>query len=60
MNHGRSDDAWGAEAALDFMFWPWAGRKVGWFMEPSYGYSFGAGHEQSLSMSVGLLIPINL
>jgi hypothetical protein len=48
----------GAEFALDFMFWPTADRKFGWFVEPTYSYSFSRGHEQSLSTSVGLLIPI--
>lgn len=48
----------GAEVALDFMFWPWPERKYGWFVEPSYSYSFSNGHEQSLGMSVGLLIAI--
>jgi hypothetical protein len=48
----------GAELALDFMFWPTAGRKYGWFLEPVYSYSFGSGHEQSFSTTVGLLIPI--
>jgi hypothetical protein len=43
---------------LDFMFWPWKDRTVGWFIEPSYGYSFGHEHEQTVSISVGLLIPI--
>ncbi len=46
------------EAALDFMFWPLPERKVGWFLEPSYSYSFSSGHEQSLGVSVGLLIAI--
>jgi hypothetical protein len=46
------------EVALDFMFWPIPDRKFGWFLEPSYSYSFGRGHEQSLGTSVGLLIPI--
>jgi hypothetical protein len=36
------------EVALDFMFWPLPERKYGWFLEPSYSYDFGAGHEQSL------------
>ena len=58
MSGGRTTDTFGAEAALDFMFWPWPERKFGWYMEPSYGFSFGHGHEQSLSMSIGLLIPI--
>ena len=48
----------GAEFALDFMFWPTADRKFGWFLEPAYSYSFSRGHEQSLSTTVGLLIPI--
>ena len=47
-----------AEFALDFMFWPWPDRKLGWFLEPTYGYSFSKGHEQAAAVSVGLLIPI--
>jgi hypothetical protein len=46
------------EVALDFMFWPTPDRKFGWFLEPSYSYSFSTGHEQSLGASVGLLVPI--
>lgn len=56
--HGKSSDSLGGEAALDFMFWPWPKRRLGWYMEPTYGYSFASGHEQSASISVGLLIPI--
>jgi hypothetical protein len=55
---GRTTDAVGAEVVAEFMFWPTPDRRLGWFLEPSYAYSFGAGHEQSLGMSVGLLIPI--
>jgi hypothetical protein len=51
-------DGIGAEAVADFMFWPTPDRKYGWFLEPSYTYSFGAGHEQSFGLSVGLLIAI--
>jgi hypothetical protein len=54
MNGGKI----GAELALDFMFWPTRDRKYGWFIEPSYTYSFGREHEQSLGVSLGLLIPI--
>jgi hypothetical protein len=56
--HSRSSDTVAGEAALDFMFWPWAGRKFGLYLEPSYDYSFAPGHEQSLSISGGLLIPL--
>jgi hypothetical protein len=55
---GRTTDAMAADAALDFMFWSTRGRKVGWFLEPSYSYAISNGHEQSLGVSVGLLIAI--
>jgi hypothetical protein len=55
---GNSTNSLGAEAALDFMFWPWPKRRFGWYLEPSYGYEFGRAHEQSMSVSVGLLIAI--
>jgi hypothetical protein len=51
-------DSIGAEAVLDFMFWPTPDRKLGWFLEPSYSFSFSNDHERSLGVSVGLLIPI--
>jgi hypothetical protein len=46
------------EAVLDFMFWPSAKRRFGWYLEPGYEYNFGRGHEQSLGISGGLLISI--
>jgi hypothetical protein len=46
------------EAALDFMFWPSAKHRFGWYLEPGYDYSFGRGHEQSVGISGGLLIAI--
>jgi hypothetical protein len=58
VSHGATSDTVGAEAALDFMYWPMQDRKLGFFLEPAYGYSFGRGREQSISVSVGLLIPI--
>jgi hypothetical protein len=54
----KTADSVGAEAAVDFMFWPWPSRRVGWYVEPSYGYGLGSGHEQTLGVSVGLLIPL--
>ena len=48
----------GVEFAVDFMFWPSPGRKLGCFLEPSYSYTFLGGHERSLGINVGLLIPI--
>jgi hypothetical protein len=46
------------EAVLDFMFWPSAKHRFGWYLEPGYDYSFGHGHEQSAGISGGLLIGI--
>jgi hypothetical protein len=46
------------EAVLDFMFWPSAKHRFGWYLEPSYEYNFGRGHEQSIGISGGLLIAI--
>lgn len=56
--NGVTANALGGEAALDFMFWPSPKRKFGWYLEPSYDYSFASGHEQSIGVSFGLLIPI--
>jgi hypothetical protein len=55
---GKSSNTLGGEAALDFMFWPWRKRRFGWYLEPTYGYSFASGHDQSMSVTVGLLIAI--
>ena len=48
----------GTTFVLDFMFWPWPERKFGWFLEPTYSYSFTKDHEKSLAVSAGLLIAI--
>ncbi len=56
--HGSTRDSVGGEVAAELTIWPWAGRKIGWYVEPAYGYDFGRGHEQSLSTTVGILIAI--
>ncbi len=48
----------GAELAADFMFWPSGKHRIGWYLEPSYEYKFGPGHENSLGITGGLLIGI--
>jgi len=40
------------------MFWPTGKHRFGWFLEPVYDYSFAGGHQQSIGVSVGLLIGI--
>ena len=47
-----------SEFALEWMFWPTADRKFGWFVEPTYSYSFSRGHEQAFGVTAGLTIAI--
>ncbi|MBV9300511.1 MAG: hypothetical protein JOY62_03995 [Acidobacteriaceae bacterium] len=56
--HGGITNSFAGEAVLDFMFWPSAGRRFGWYLEPGYEYSFGPGHERSMGVTAGLLIAI--
>jgi hypothetical protein len=55
---GTKMNSVGAEAAPDFMFWSSKKHRFGWYLEPSYEYKFGSGHEHSLGISGGLLIAI--
>lgn len=56
--YGKKMNSVGIEVAPDFMFWPSKKHRFGWYLEPSYDYKFGAGHEHSLGVSGGLLIAI--
>lgn len=56
--NGITSNSASAESVLDFMFWPSAKRRFGFYLEPSYEYNFGHGREQSLGVTVGLLIAI--
>lgn len=56
--YGVTTNSIGGEAVLDFMFWPSAKHRFGWYLEPAYDYSFGRGHERSVGISGGLLIAI--
>jgi hypothetical protein len=56
--YGISTNSVAGEAALDFMFWPFAKRRFGWYLEPAYDYGFGRGHERSIGITAGLLIAI--
>jgi hypothetical protein len=47
-----------SEVALEWMIWPTKDRRFGWFVEPTYSYSFSRGHEQSIGMTAGLTIAI--
>ncbi len=56
--YGVTANSVSGEAVLDFMFWPSARHRFGWYVEPGYDYNFGRGHEQSFGISGGLLIAI--
>jgi hypothetical protein len=47
------------EIELEWMLWPSAERKFGWFVAPTNGYSFSKGHEQFLGITTGLIIAIH-
>jgi hypothetical protein len=55
---GIRRDSFAAEFAIDFMYWPGARHRLGWFIEPAYEYTFGHEHERSIGVSWGLLIAI--
>jgi hypothetical protein len=56
--YGMTTNSIGGEVVLDFMFWPSPKHRLGWYLEPGYGYDFGRGHERSVGISAGLLIAI--
>jgi hypothetical protein len=56
--YSMTTNSLGGEVALDFMFWPSAKHRFGWYLEPAYDYNFGRGHERSIGISGGLLIAI--
>jgi hypothetical protein len=46
------------EFAVDFMYWPGARHRFGWFVEPAFDYTFEHVHERSVNVTWGLLIAI--
>ena len=54
--YGATTNSASVEAVADFMFWPSAKHKFGWYLEPACEYNFARGHEQSISVTGGLLI----
>lgn len=56
--YGIATNSVSGEAVVDFMFWPAAKHRFGWYLEPGYERNFGPGHEQSLGITAGLLIAI--
>jgi hypothetical protein len=55
---GATTNSFALEGVLDFMFWPSANHRLGWFIEPGFERSFGPSRERSFGISAGLLIAI--
>jgi hypothetical protein len=52
-------DSIAGEAIVELVYWPWDNHKVGFFVEPSYSYNFGEGHEKAVGVTAGLHIGID-
>jgi hypothetical protein len=46
---GQRRSVWGAAAVVDFFFWQ--SKRVGWFLEPSYGIAFGNNNNKSIGVT---------
>jgi hypothetical protein len=47
---------WGAEASIGFLFW--RTKRIGWFLEPSYGITFGSGTKTSVGLTGGIFFTL--
>lgn len=56
--HKPNADSVAAEAIAEFVYEAWPERHTAIFVEPSYAYDFGKGHEQSIGFTAGLHIGI--
>jgi hypothetical protein len=54
--NGITTNSASIEVVGDFMFWPYAKRRFGWYVEPTYEYNFASGREQSIGIAGGVLI----
>jgi hypothetical protein len=54
--YGITTNSVSVEAVADFMFWRSPKHRFGWYLEPTYEYSFAGGHEKSVGFTGGLLI----
>ena len=57
-SYGVKMNSVAGEIVPDFMFWSSKRHRFGWYLEPSYEYKLGPGHEHSIGLSGGLLIGI--
>ena len=53
---GEEPSTWGAEAVIDLFFW--RSKRLGWYLEPSYGVTFGNGKKKSAALTGGLFFAV--
>jgi hypothetical protein len=53
---GERASAWGAEAVIDLFFW--RSKRLGWYLEPSYGLTFADGNKKSAALTAGIFFAI--
>ena len=51
-------DSVGGEAVAELVFWPFAHKSLGFYVESGYSYDFGKGHEKAAGGGAGLLFNI--
>ena len=53
---GERSSTWGSEVVLDLFIW--RSKRFGWFLEPGYGITFGAGNKKSAGLTVGIFFGV--
>lgn len=53
---GEPPSTWGAEAVIDLFCW--RTNHLGWYLEPSYGLTFGNGNKKSVALTGGVFFAV--
>ncbi len=53
---GARSSTWGAVAVIDL--YVWRTKRLGWFLEPSYGVALGNGNEKSVGLTGGVFFAV--
>jgi hypothetical protein len=53
---GAQSSTWGAVAVIDLFVW--RTRRLGWFLEPSYGIALGNGNKKSVGLTGGIFFAV--
>ena len=53
---GERSSSFGAEAVVDLFFW--RSKRFGWYLEPSYGTTFGNGNKKSAAVTGGVFFAV--